>query len=180
MKKYFYTDGHTNFGPFTLDELKYKNITTETYVWYEGMGDWKKANEVSELASLFSSNTSSPPNPFQTTEQSAGNNPPIDPYHNTQRGKTYDPSLNIVPKTWLVESILVTILCCLPFGIVGIINAAKVESRFYAGDLNGAQRASDEAKKWTKIGFIVSIITTSLYILLMILGLVGSIFNYGN
>ncbi|NJI71838.1 MULTISPECIES: CD225/dispanin family protein [Sphingobacterium] len=52
--------------------------------------------------------------------------------------------------------------------------------RFYAGDLQGAQRASDEAKKWTKIGFIVSIVMTVLYVLLMILGVVGSIFNYGN
>ncbi|WP_206368363.1 hypothetical protein [Sphingobacterium kitahiroshimense] len=46
--------------------------------------------------------------------------------------------------------------------------------------MQGAQRASDEAKKWTKIGFIVSIVMTVLYVLLMILGVVGSIFNYGN
>lgn len=180
MKKYFYTDGYTNFGPFTLEELKYKNITPETNVWYEGMGDWRKASEVPELAALFSSNITSPPNPpnppnpFQATGQSPFNQS-ADP-----QNKAYDPFLNIVPKTWLVESILVTILCCLPFGIAGIINAAKVESRFYAGDLQGAQRASDEAKKWTKIGFIVSIVMTVLYVLLMILGVVGSIFNYGN
>ena len=31
---------------------------------------------------------------------------------------------NVQPKTWLVESILVTLFCCLPFGIVGIVNAA--------------------------------------------------------
>ena len=61
------------------------------------------------------------------------------------------------PKNWLVESILVTILCCLPFGIVGIINAANVNSRFDAGDFEGADRASKEAGKWTKIGFWVGI-----------------------
>ena len=37
------------------------------------------------------------------------------------------------PKTWMVESILVTILCCLPLGIVGIVNAAKVNSLYSAG-----------------------------------------------
>ncbi|MES2882212.1 MAG: CD225/dispanin family protein, partial [Bacteroidota bacterium] len=37
------------------------------------------------------------------------------------------------PKNWLVESILVTIFCCLPFGIVGIVNAAQVNSKFAAG-----------------------------------------------
>ena len=51
------------------------------------------------------------------------------------------------PKTWLVESILATLFCCLPFGIAGIVNAAKVESRFFAGDTEGALRASQEAGK---------------------------------
>jgi len=31
------------------------------------------------------------------------------------------------PKNWLVESILVTLFCCLPLGIAGIINASKEE-----------------------------------------------------
>ena len=34
------------------------------------------------------------------------------------------------PKTWLVESILVTLFCCLPFGVVAIVNSSKVESHF--------------------------------------------------
>jgi len=79
------------------------------------------------------------------------------------------------PKTWLVESILVTILCCLPFGIVGIVNASKVESRFYAGDVAGAERASNEAGKWTKIGFFVGLAVIVIYLLLMILGVAAGI-----
>lgn len=77
------------------------------------------------------------------------------------------------PKTWLVESILVTVLCCLPFGIAGIINASKVESRFHTGDVEGAERASREAGKWTKIGFFVSIAIWVIYIILMIVGVAG-------
>ena len=72
------------------------------------------------------------------------------------------------PKTWLVESILVTLFCCLPFGIVGIINASKVESRFYAGDKEGALRASEEAGRWTQIGFWVGIIVAIIYFLIMV------------
>lgn len=60
----------------------------------------------------------------------------------------------VPPKNYLVESILVTILCCLPLGIVGIINATKVETLFAAGDYDGAQRAADDAKKWCKWGAI--------------------------
>ncbi len=67
------------------------------------------------------------------------------------------------PKTWLLESILVTIFCCLPFGIVGIINASKVESKFYAGDTYGAEQASKEAAKWTKIGLFIGVGIIVLY-----------------
>ncbi len=62
------------------------------------------------------------------------------------------------PKTWLVESILVTIFCCQILGIIGIINAASVESRFYKGDVDGAQRASNTAKQmvlWSVISGVV-------------------------
>lgn len=71
------------------------------------------------------------------------------------------------PKNWLVESILVTICCCLPFGIVGIINASKVESKFFAGDIDGAERAAAEAKKWTMIGFWIGIACIALYLIFM-------------
>ena len=58
------------------------------------------------------------------------------------------------PKNWLVESILITIFCCLPFGIVAIINAANVNSRLALGDYAGAQEASVNAGKWVKYGLI--------------------------
>ncbi|RLD89930.1 MAG: CD225/dispanin family protein [Bacteroidetes bacterium] len=61
------------------------------------------------------------------------------------------------PQSYLTQAILVTVFCCMPLGIVGIINAAKVESRFYAGDKEGAERASKEAKRWTNIGFWIGI-----------------------
>lgn len=65
---------------------------------------------------------------------------------------------NFPPKTWLVESILVTIFCCQILGIIGIINAASVESRFYRGDVAGALSASKTAKQmviWSVVSGIV-------------------------
>ena len=75
-------------------------------------------------------------------------------------------NLNITPpgpkgpfsENWLVEAILVTLLCCLPFGIVGIIFAAQVNTKQQAGDMEGAEKARNDAAKWTKIGFWVGII----------------------
>lgn len=76
----------------------------------------------------------------------------------------------ICPKTWMVESILVTILCCLPLGIVGIINASKVNSLFSAGDYAGAEKASAEAGKWTKIGAIIGFVVGIIYFIIMFVG----------
>jgi ribosomal protein L40E len=74
------------------------------------------------------------------------------------------------PKTWLVESILVTLFCCLPFGIAGIVNASKVESRFYAGDIEGANRSSADAKKWTTISFWIGLAVGVIYLIVVIAG----------
>ena len=74
-------------------------------------------------------------------------------------------NLNISPpgpkgpfsENWLVEAILVTLLCCLPFGVVGIIFAAQVNTKQQSGDMEGAEKSRREAAKWTKIGFWVGI-----------------------
>lgn len=98
----------------------------------------------------------------------------------TQQNQFYQQPMNQQgppPKTWLVESILVVVLCTcgLPFGIAGIVNATKVESRWYAGDKDGALQASKDAAKWTKIGFFVGIVGIILYVLLIVVfGVMGN------
>lgn len=77
---------------------------------------------------------------------------------------------NRPPKTWLIESILVTLFCCLPFGVVGIVNASKVESRFRMGDIEGAYNNAAEAKKWITIGFWLGLVTNTIYFIVAITG----------
>jgi hypothetical protein len=69
------------------------------------------------------------------------------------------------PKNWLVESILVTLFCCLPFGIVGIVNASSVNGKYDAGDYAGALYSSQQAGKWTKIGFWIGLAVIVLYLI---------------
>lgn len=83
------------------------------------------------------------------------------------------------PKNYLVESILVTLFCCLPFGIAGIVNAANVNSKYDAGDVAGAHAASAAAKKWMKIGLICGIVVAVIYGLMMALGLGGALMTGG-
>ena len=49
---------------------------------------------------------------------------------------------------YLVQSILVTLFCCLPFGIAAIIYAAQVNGKVQAGDIVGAMESSRKAKMW--------------------------------
>jgi hypothetical protein len=79
------------------------------------------------------------------------------------------------PKNWLVESILVTIFCCLPFGVAGIVFASQVNSKYASGDYTGALEASKNAAKWTKIGFFVGIGFIVLY-MIFIFALGGTAF----
>ena len=72
-------------------------------------------------------------------------------------------SEQVCPKTWMAESILVTVFCCLPFGIAGIVFASKVSSLYAAGNYEAALQASKDAGKWTKIGFIVGLVVIVLY-----------------
>ncbi len=46
MKKYYYSYGNNQYGPFTLEELKLKGIAKDTLIWYEGLENWKPAGEI--------------------------------------------------------------------------------------------------------------------------------------
>ena len=58
---------------------------------------------------------------------------------------------------YLVQAILVTIFCCLPFGIVSIVFAAQVNKKLAAGDFAGAIATSNKAKTWAWVSFGVGL-----------------------
>lgn len=180
MNRYFYIDNSgKQQGSFTPEELRAENIKKDTLVWTNEMDDWKPANEVEELKVLF--------------EGSAGYYPPKTPpppvYHTHAPGEQEAPSYEPAPKTWLVESILVTIL---PFflcgsllsllGIVGIVSATKVESQYRAGEFGLAQESSRQARRWTLITFWITIgwviVLALLFIAMLVFGF--SIAGIGN
>ena len=66
---------------------------------------------------------------------------------------------------YLIQSILVTLCCCMPFGVVAIIFAAQVSTKLAAGDLAGAQQASNTAKMWCWIGFGCGIVVAIIGVL---------------
>ena len=77
------------------------------------------------------------------------------------------------PKSWLTESILVTIipLCCMCIfsllGIVAIVNASKVDVLYFAGQYQEAERVSKNAKMWFLITLTIFLVFLIGYILYM-------------
>ena len=72
-----------------------------------------------------------------------------------------------VVESYLVPSILVTVLCCLPFGIPAIIYAAQVQEKLQRGDIAGAQQSSKNAKTWCIVAVVAPFVGLILYVILM-------------
>jgi hypothetical protein len=69
---------------------------------------------------------------------------------------------------YLAQAILVTLFCCLPFGIISIVYAAQVNGKLSAGDIAGAREASDKAKMWSWISFGVGIPVIIIWVIIQV------------
>lgn len=63
VKKYFYSDGQEKFGPFTKDELHSLKLDKKTLIWFDGLPDWCKIEDLDELADLLKTEAAPPPLP---------------------------------------------------------------------------------------------------------------------
>jgi hypothetical protein len=77
------------------------------------------------------------------------------------------------PPNYLVWAILSTILCCLPFGIVSIVYAAQVNTKWQTGDYEGAKASSKNAKIWAWVAFGVGIGSFLIWSILASLGIIA-------
>ena len=131
MKYYMHTGGQ-QLGPFEESELLSHGLTASTMVWREGMPDWEAASQVPELSHLLPPSQQPPsyqPQPGYGPQQPYGARPPM-------------------PDTYMVWAVLVTVLCCLPFGIVSIVKASQVSTLYYQGNYAEARAASRAARNW--------------------------------
>ena len=188
MKQYYYVDGNNQQqGPIDAAQLPAFGVTTKTLVWCEGMANWQAAGEIPELASFFAAKQPEIPvqpqmqpetptqpqmqqqvqpqpmniNNFQQTQQPMNTQPPFQQPNNQQMPPQ--------PDNYLVWAILVTVLCCLPFGVASIIYSVKVGSLYAQGDYNGAVDASQKAKKFAMIGGIGGLVFIIIYVIFAVI-----------
>ena len=139
---YILEQGHKQ-GPFKLQELKERGISSTTYIWKSGLDNWVEASEISELSSLL---------------------------------QDVPPPLPPMPKSFLVESIFVTIFWCLPVGLAGLSNSLKMNEAYRRGNYVEAKAYSNNASNWCSIALGTGI---SIFLLSVTITLIITFSNYG-
>ncbi len=81
---------------------------------------------------------------------------------------------------YLVQAILLTLFCCLPFGIVAIVYAAQVNGKLAIGDIYGATEASNKAKMWCWWAFGLGLGFMILYMGFIVLSIVSGMAGGGD
>jgi len=146
MKIWIYLNGLQQ-GPYTLEQVKLLPIDATTPVWYEGLPQWTPAGQASATAPLF------------MTEQASNLQPPFEARQAASQPVTPPQGVVYVqapprPKTYIVWSVILTILCCSPFALAGIITGAISSSRYSSGDYSAAKSMST-VTEWLLIISIV-------------------------
>lgn len=178
MEIYIHSNG-SNMGPYSLEQLKDLGISPDTPVWYNGLPDWTPAGVAPATRELFFAPSpdkaivpAEPSAEAQATPASGESAPPVpgaqqgynpnQGYYGGQgynpQGYPYGPGQQGPPPSYLAWAIISTLCCCMPFGIVAIIYASKVNGLWLRGDVNGAYKASARAQTWTILAIVIGLL----------------------
>lgn len=149
-KKYWIIVDGKPQGPFSVDDLRLRrDFTPELPVWTTGMADWTTVGQVEELRELATEAATENP------EQGSGAE--TTPRAERRGGWVAEATVEQgepMPSTYLGWNIAMTLCCCMPMGVAGIIFSSMVKPKWYRGDIEGAKKASEIAA-WCLILSIV-------------------------
>ncbi len=155
VMSWYYSKNGTQLGPVGEEELREKSRTGEVLatdlVWEEGMADWKPLGQVEKFQGVAAAPAMATPPPVGATA----------PIHQPSAA----PAMYGQPvPNYLWQSIVVTIFCCMPFGIVAIVFAAKVDGLVAQGNIPAAMEASKSAKTWMTAALLTGLVVVVLWI----------------
>ena len=75
----------------------------------------------------------------------------------------------VKPNNYLALSILTTVACCMPLGVVSLIKSTKVDGLYHQGRYQEAEETSKSAKNWALAGIITYVVIIVIYILVIFL-----------
>lgn len=164
MAQWYYAKNGQQSGP--VDEAGLRQLIASgqvggsDLVWKDGMPGWVSASTVPELGGAASPG-GIPMAPIAP--------PGAQPLQYGGYVPPRQPAGQPVPN-YLVQSILVTILCCWPLGIPAIVFAAQVNGKLASGDYAGAVDASNKAKMFSWIAFGLGLLVGVIYLVAIIVG----------
>lgn len=115
------------------------------------------------------------PDPYGTPADQFGTPPPAPPAapfgaYGAPASPYASGPVGSPPPNNLVWAILTTVLCCLPAGVVSIVFASQVNSKWATGDVAGAQKASANARTWAIVSAAVGVVA-------LIIGFASGVFE---
>ncbi len=72
-------------------------------------------------------------------------------------------------RTYLWQSLVATLLCCLPTGAVALVHASVAQNRLQSGDLDGARQASARARRWCVVSLVAFAAVLLLYLVAVVI-----------
>lgn len=78
------------------------------------------------------------------------------------------------PPNYLVWSILSTIFCCQVPGIVSIVFASQVNSKYSQGDFQGANDSSRKAKTWALVATLLGAVWVVVWVVYLVFGVLAA------
>lgn len=125
MKKYYLHDGQAQQGPFSIEELKEKQLSKATPIWFDGIENWTTVGEVEALKEIVNV-----PPPFV----------PTPPKQHTAV-KTAPPKRSNLGRVLIYLSIIALVLLCVFLYNAGVQknDELKREERVNAEEDNKAE-----------------------------------------
>ncbi|MDG2400041.1 MAG: GYF domain-containing protein [Akkermansiaceae bacterium] len=159
--KWYYTKNQKQQGPVTKDDLLRMlndgTLAATDLAWNKEMDDWKPIQEIEILLKKY-------PNIEETSTQPSHDSTLV--RRRRDKGdykiaewavKTLDSKPSAAP-TYLWQSLLITLFCCQPLGILGVFYANRVQLLERSGRRSKALIASEKAKNCCILGFLTGLI----------------------
>ena len=156
--EYYIASPQGPLGPYTVEQLKARQLKPDEMVWRAGLAGWVRADELEEIAVVFS-NTALPP----TFNRAAFDNNNRPSSESEQAQPNTNPTSDIpCPPTyrWLA---IIAFLGLVPCAIIALIKSIMVTRMWEEGNVEGAARQSRKVLLWGILGLAIGIPLDILY-----------------
>ncbi|MDE6402391.1 MAG: GYF domain-containing protein, partial [Muribaculaceae bacterium] len=143
--EYYIASPQGPLGPYTIEQLKARQLKPDDLLWRDGLTEWTKACELEELSAVLNSQATPPT--FDRAAFENANNLSTDREQEQQQNTTPAVDNGPCPPTyrWLA---IIAFLGLVPCAIVALIKSIMVTRLWEEGNPAGAARQSRQVLIW--------------------------------